>query len=117
MTGAVGFPVGFKAQSPNWRTATSRAEKGRTDNDLQNNTSAGDRRRSTETNELRGVVLSQFETRGAQERNSVHHSTPFAAQIVSQMLGQSTVDASSARAAYAKTAASAPSGICFNRLT
>jgi hypothetical protein len=116
MTGTVGFPVGFKTQSPNWRTASSRAEKGRADNDLQNNTSAGDRRRSTETNELRGAVLSQFETRGAQDRDNAHHSTPFAAQIVSQMLGQNTVDASSARAAYAKTAASVPSGICFNRL-
>ena len=116
MTGTVGFPVEFKTQSPNWRTATARAEKGRSDNDLQNNTSAGDRRRSSATNELRGVVVSQFETQSAQDRYSTHNSVPFAAQVLSQMLGQSAVETSSARAAYARSAASVPSGICFNRL-
>src|SRR5271165_7131764 len=102
MSGTLAFPVEFKTQSPNWRTATARAGKGRSDNDLQNNTSAGDRRRGGATHELRGVVVSQFETRRAQDRYSAHHSTPFAAQIVSQMLGQSAVDASSARTAYAR---------------
>jgi hypothetical protein len=116
MSGTVAFPVGFKAQAPNWRTATARAGKGRSDNDLQNNTSAGDRRRSSGTHELRGVVVSQFETRAAQDRHNTYNSAPFAAQVLNQMLGLGEADASSARAAYAKSAAPIPSGICVNRL-
>jgi hypothetical protein len=107
MIGTTGFPVVSRALPQGGRTAVPPAENVRSDNDLKNNAETNDRRRGGAAHESRSMSLSRIGTSAALHRDGVHHSAPFAAQIIGQMLEKGSVDVTLARAAYAKSATTA----------
>jgi hypothetical protein len=115
MIDAVSFPLLGRTRTVNARMAVPRTGNVRSDNGLQDKSGAGERRRDRATPESRTATLSRFETEYASNRHGVRQSTPFVAQIMGQMLGKNTIDAASARVAYANIAETAPSGIRYDR--